>query len=51
MINPEDLRGYVPEVCSDESNYDLQTIKETIIESQKPLVIFGQGIRKQKIKV
>ena len=45
MINPEDLRGYVPEVCSDESNYDLETIKEIIVKSQKPLVIFGQGIR------
>ena len=45
MINPEDLKGYVPEVCSDESNYDLETIKEILIKFQKPLVIFGQGIR------
>lgn len=45
MINPENLKGYVPEVCSDESNYDLETIKEILIKFQKPLVIFGQGIR------
>ena len=45
MITPEDLEGYSPEKSSTHIDHDLDNIKSIISDAQKPLVIFGQGIR------
>ena len=49
-INPDGLEGYTPEHSTNNTNNDqIKLLIETLLNSKKPLVAFGQGIRNARV--